>query len=284
MMDPPPTFLLTLPLLILISPFRLLSSKCSWHPIDDLHGSDHFPIVTKISTSRVLTTYKPRSLFKTDLANWVKFEDSCFRFSNSFPPSSNINQETSRIHKIIRCAANQSIPVSSSKPVRPTPLWWNSDLPELRQDKQRKWHEFKRNLIQYKKSYALFRRASKVAKMSCFQKFTSSINSSCDTKKIWSVIRRLTGFPSSSSITSINSPRGKLLYPRDIAEEFALYYSNNSSDSSFPSQFYSTKCSIISSSYLPPSALSSSAKLLDANLSLLKFRTALSTVRGKHLA
>uniref|UniRef100_A0A0K8U6S8 RNA-directed DNA polymerase from mobile element jockey n=1 Tax=Bactrocera latifrons TaxID=174628 RepID=A0A0K8U6S8_BACLA len=263
-----------------------LSSKISWCCIDDLHGSDHFPILSKISTSRPHSFFKPRIRFKTDSADWDRFVEACFSHSRYFPFSSNINQEASRIQKIIRSASNYSFPLSSSKPVKLAPLWWNNELSALRNLKQIAWHQFKRlrssaNLIAYKKSNALFRHKAKAAKVHCFQEFTNNITSSSDSRKIWTDIKRLAGLSPSSPITYLNTPRGTLLYPKDIALEFATHFSNISLDSNFSSDFSSSKLSSLCSPYLPPSTLSQSAEYLDADISELDFNLALSSVKGK---
>ncbi|XP_017491644.1 PREDICTED: RNA-directed DNA polymerase from mobile element jockey-like, partial [Rhagoletis zephyria] len=223
--------------------------------------------------------------FKTDRSDWCKFEVACETFSCSFPISSNTNQETSNIHKVIRSSANRSIPLSKAKPFRPSPLWWSTELSALRDKKQNAWHDFKRNrtqsnLILYKKCNALFRRSAKNAKIRSFQKFTSSISASSDTKKIWADIKRLTGSPTHSPITSLNSSQGNILYPHDIALELATHFSNASSDSSFPPEFSACKLSQLHSRHPISLSLSSSSKQVDADLSLQELQFALLTVKS----
>ncbi|XP_017465627.1 PREDICTED: RNA-directed DNA polymerase from mobile element jockey-like [Rhagoletis zephyria] len=262
-----------------------LSPKVSWRLLDDLHCSDHFPIVFTIP-SRPLNFFKPRVYFKTDLADWAKFEDACETFSCYFPVSSNINQETSCIQKIIRSAANKAIPLTPTRPIRPSPLWWSSELSKLRESKQHAWRQFKRNhtstnLIMYKKANALFRRSAKAAKVACFKKFTSTITASSSTKKVWADIRKLTGLPSHSPLSFLKSPNGNLLYPRDIALELASHFSNSSSDSNFPPEFTASKLAILRTPRPSPNGLTSSARQLDADLTLLELRSALSAVKGR---
>ncbi|XP_049306064.1 RNA-directed DNA polymerase from mobile element jockey isoform X1 [Bactrocera dorsalis] len=198
----------------------------------------------------------------------------------------NINQETSNIHKAIRCASNVSFPLSSTKPVKPAPLWWNNEIASLRQAKQQAWHNFKRNrstttLIQFKKLNAQFRRKIKDAKLDCFQKFTSSISASSDPKKIWADIKTLTGLPSNSQIYSLNTSHGNLLYPQYIAQEFASHFSNASSDQTFPPEYIASKRFQILQHRITPTTLSPSAKLLEADISLYELQLALSAVKGQ---
>ncbi|XP_012160162.1 uncharacterized protein LOC105665233 [Ceratitis capitata] len=226
--------------------------------IDDLYGSDHFPILSRISSPSPAFHFKARVRFITVQADWNRLNEICVVQSTLFPISSNVSQETSRIQKVNRIAAGNSIPQSSSKPSKLGPRWWNNELSSLRQQKQLAWHEFKRSrlvtsLVKYKNLNAPFRRKAKSAKIICFQKFTSEINPNSSTKKIWSDIRRLTGLPSFSPISFLKSSRGNLLYPRDIASEFALHFSNVSSNSNFPPEFAHSKHSTLNNP--PPTCL-----------------------------
>ncbi|XP_017487099.1 PREDICTED: RNA-directed DNA polymerase from mobile element jockey-like [Rhagoletis zephyria] len=206
-------------------------------------------------------------------------------FLDSVPSSINTNLETSRIQKIIRSAANQSIPQTSPKPRNPNPPWWDNELSLLRLYKQQTWHQFKHNrsssnLVAYKKANAIFRRKAKQAKIKSFQTFTNSINSSSDPKLIWANIKRLSGNQSFSPVLSLNSSQGNLLYPQDIALKFANYFSNNSSDSNFSPEYSSNKHSLLSYNFLP-SPLSPSAKHLDSDITLFELQLALAVVKGK---
>lgn len=43
---------------------------------------------------------------------------------------------------------NNRISLSTAKPIKPGPLWWNSELSPLNMKKQNAWHEFKRTLTE----------------------------------------------------------------------------------------------------------------------------------------
>ncbi|KMQ87594.1 pol-like protein [Lasius niger] len=56
---------------------------CNWNILDVNHGSDHFPIITKING----LSNKPnfgRPSFSTSNINWNTFREECIRFTNEF--------------------------------------------------------------------------------------------------------------------------------------------------------------------------------------------------------
>ena len=52
----------------------VLSPKCEWAILDDLHGSDHYPIITKVFNCTNPSSSKHKPKFKTDAANWEKYK------------------------------------------------------------------------------------------------------------------------------------------------------------------------------------------------------------------
>ena len=67
-----------------------LCTFISWSISDSLHGSDLFPITTSIFKSYT-SNYKNRTIFKTDLANWSKYQLLYPRYKNPILENKNIN-------------------------------------------------------------------------------------------------------------------------------------------------------------------------------------------------
>ena len=120
----------------------------SWSVIDDLHNSDHFPILTSITVNATSVKHPPKQpQYNCKRANWTKYQDSISEVYSKLPPSLNNNKEAALITKIIRYAANKSIPLTKRniKINRNVP-WWSSSLGHLRNLKQQAWREFRRNM------------------------------------------------------------------------------------------------------------------------------------------
>ena len=68
----------------------------------------------------------------------------------------------------------------------------------------------------------MFRRAVKLSKAACMQKFTSNINPSSSPKRIWNDIKLLKGGLSTHSIKYLKSGSNILSSPADIANCFTV--------------------------------------------------------------
>nr|AMS38373.1 hypothetical protein [Bactrocera tryoni] len=263
-----------------------LATECEWSILDHLHGSDHFPIVLKLHLGSTTKNHKINKVFKTDYADWEKFQTHCEINGNNTPISDNPNQESARLTKIIRSAANVSIPHTKPTASSKSVPWWNKEIAELRAKKQTAWYEYKRarslvNLISFRKANALFRRSAKQAKRKCFQDFTSKINPSSSPKLIWNALKKLSGVPRNLTIQCVKGPTGLVTNPSDISELFANHYSETSSDISFSTQFQTSKTTTLSDTSYSVSPLSFSAKQIETSISLSEFEFVASTVKGK---
>jgi exonuclease III len=137
----------------------------SWTVDDDLHGSNHFPIITQIRLDNHPKTLKKKpTQYNCNKANWEKFRNKLLQLNIDLP-SQNVNKEAALILKKLRTAANYSIPTTHNKNKRIVP-WWTKELGNLREEKQDAWKKFKRtrvvnDLIDYKRKNALFIREKK---------------------------------------------------------------------------------------------------------------------------
>ena len=193
----------------------VLSPKCECAILDDLHGSDHYPIITKVFNCTNPSTSKHKPKFKTDAANWEKYKTIINNLSLKSVVSNNINKESATIQKILRSAAHQSIPQTNGKFIKSATPWWNTELSILRDTKQKAWHEFKRQrsmnyLLEYKKSNAKFRFAAKRAKNETLENFTASINPSSNPKKLWADIKALSGTYKYTFINILKTPQATI--------------------------------------------------------------------------
>lgn len=262
-----------------------LAPFCSWATLSDLHGSDHYPILIKIEkcVDNIQTKYKPK--YKTEAANWNLYQNHCDNNLCKAKTSNNINQQAASIKKIIRSAANVSIPQTKKRVYRPRVVWWNANLEKLRTQKQDLWHNFKRNrtdtnLILYKKQNAMFRRAVKDSKAACIQKFTSNINPTSSSQRIWSDIKLITGGKRSNSIRYLKSGLNTISSPIDIANCFANHWSTLSEDTNFSSIFQQNKENISNHIYNPKSCNSFAIKI-ESPINMMELEDALHSAKGK---
>lgn len=169
--------------------------------------------------------------------------------------SSNVNKSVTVFHRKIKQATNESMPHKETahrafKYVH----WRNQDLTRLRELKILAWKEFKRsitiaNRISYKRSNSIFKRECKIAKRNAFAKFTESTNPKTSTKHGKASFHNISQLETSEGGTVSNS--------NNIANIFAIEWSELAKDSSFSNSFVSNKLNISTSmDYVPePTAI-----------------------------
>ncbi|GBP06353.1 RNA-directed DNA polymerase from mobile element jockey [Eumeta japonica] len=257
-----------------------LAPLCAWKTLHDLYGSDHFPIHIRMTNNFPSTkpNYCPK--FKLERANWTLYNKIINEKFAQIIPSDNINQQAAAVVKCIRSAANISIPQTKNNKFTARIVWWNHHLDTLRSRKQRLWHTFKRvrtdaNLIEYKKCNALFRKAVKISKENCLKQFTSNINPTSTSQRIWNDIKKISGGNSYNSIKHIKVGTNILSNQIDIANHFEQFWSNLSA-----TNFRTAKANSISHNY-NPTTCNSLAEKIEVPINEIELETALSLVKGK---
>ena len=211
-----------------------------WDIIEDLHGSDHFPIIIK-EIEKSEDDYIPKWNFKK--ANWDKFKTLCEQKLNI---ERNENDQLMSFSNTLHQICEECIPKSSKCPKQNRP-WYNEDCKEAiknRKDALRKFNRnpIKENLIRTKVMRAKARRTIKTAKRSSWQKYISKINSRTPMKKVWNMIRKISGKKKSSKLVHINNSDGtKCLNKKDIADALGNAFHKNSSSEHYSKQFQDLK-------------------------------------------
>ena len=176
----------------------IASSDCfldfSQKILPNLHGSDHYPImINKILAQRL---GEPSNRFKTEKADWIKFNELTSNFSSENPD--NINQETDELTSFIIQAARQSIPISNRTSNKTPVPWWNTDCTNCYRERKRAERANKRNpcmanRIALKRLRAVCRNTFKKAQTESWINYVSSINSNTSIDKIWKRVQKIKG-------------------------------------------------------------------------------------------
>lgn len=179
-----------------------------WSVLEDLHGSDHFPLLISFPHSQ--HTNSQRQRYNIKKANWTEFKRSQ-NFDNL--DTSNINNmERDFTNRIIQ-AANSSIPITKQfKGKRKLPFW-NDDI-------KHKIIERKKNIKLYKNTLnpdirnkitsqtKEIREAINKSKTESWRQYTSSINHTANTKEIYDKVRTLNGKSKNTEIRRLNGENG----------------------------------------------------------------------------
>ncbi|XP_017463473.1 PREDICTED: RNA-directed DNA polymerase from mobile element jockey-like, partial [Rhagoletis zephyria] len=91
----------------------------TWNCLPPSGSSNHFPILIFNNMLNINSRINPR--FNTNKANWHLFTNKTNVYSQNFTTSVNINREAAQIKKVLRKAANESMPTTFSAPKHNSP-------------------------------------------------------------------------------------------------------------------------------------------------------------------
>ncbi|KAG5862034.1 hypothetical protein JTB14_027520 [Gonioctena quinquepunctata] len=135
--------------LSLCSPSILIDH--TWRVAEDLHGSDHFPImITKNSSTK--TPHTPEPKWKLDTANWDLFQEHIETKISTISINNSIDNIISQFNEIIMQSASQAVGKTKYIDDKIVP-WWNSDCDRTIKQSRKTLNTFKRNNTTYNLIY-----------------------------------------------------------------------------------------------------------------------------------
>ena len=203
-----------------------------WSVCKDQRGSDHFPILIE-SVQTHDEAHNPK--WKLNKADWDLFHTLCNEsLTDTFLSDSSdpITDFTSSLINI----SEKCIPKTSTNPKKSNP-WYNDDCKEAikqRKDTLSKFCKFPthENLNTYRNSRAKARRTIKSAKRKSWRTYVSNLNYKTPTKKVWDMVRKISGKSKSASYHNLNynfnNANETASTNQDIADTLASQCSNSS--------------------------------------------------------
>ena len=209
-----------------------------WSVCEDQHGSDHFPIVIE-SVIASAEDHNPK--WKLNKANWEQFHLLCNNFldiENFYNSTDLVADFTSSLTDI----SNTCIPKTSTNPKKSNP-WYNDDSKNAFRQRKHALAKFckyptKENLNKVKTQRAKARRTIKSSKRNTWKSYVSKLNYKTPIKKVWNMIRKISGKTKSPSYTHLNTSREtKATSKEDIANTFGETFLKNSSSRNYLEKF-----------------------------------------------
>ena len=214
-----------------------------FHVHDDLCGSDHFPTI--LSNDESCLT-EPVSRWKFSKANWELFASFC---NEKFVPGEfeDIDDPINKFSSILLDIAEKAIPKTSTSLKRSNP-WFNEDCKESIKERRASVRKFQvnptsENLENMKIFRAKARRTVRRAKKKSWQSYVSKLNSRSSVKKVWDMIRKISGKQKAPIIKHLNKPNSDTITDKkDIADCLAKTFSKHSSSENYSREFQKYKC------------------------------------------
>ena len=174
----------------------------SWSPLDDPHGSDHFPLIIEHSThgssslgvdNQYITPTKP--VFSK--ANWPLFSSYFDSLIDSFTFSNSPIDNYDKFVHLLNTASSSAIPLKriSSRHPSTSPIWWDSSCSEAIKNRSAAFKKFKSSgstsdFFSYKNTSAKTKRVLKTAKKNSWINFCSSLNYSTPIQDLWTTAKK----------------------------------------------------------------------------------------------
>ncbi|GBO12206.1 hypothetical protein AVEN_19175-1 [Araneus ventricosus] len=222
-----------------------LAIKWDFSVADDLHNSDHFPIILSYSNDDVTYPQRPKR-YIFNKADWTLFSQMAL-ISKQLVEKESIDDVVYEITDILMTAADAAIPKTSGKIPKNWKPWWNEECGIAEKRQAKAWNRFRRypttdNFIAFKQEKANARRIRRRSQRNSWMSFVNSINSRISPKLLWDKIRKISGYSKNSLYISVLNLNGQVITEiKKIANALGETFATVSSETSYPPEFITYK-------------------------------------------
>lgn len=212
-----------------------------WTVLDDLYGSDHYPILITNETSNDTSQREPRLILRK--ADWKLFKSLTAVVDGEYD---NIDEMVEVFNKLVLDATRASIPMSSGRiPDRCVP-WWTADCTIVNLERKAALRRYQRTRLQVDKiSYSRAKANAKFvkhnAKVDSMREFISKLNSDTPLPKIWIRVKKMTGKYAKHHPPCLTQNNNLVTDEHTVANILAHHYSSVSSTDSYTPRFQRVK-------------------------------------------
>lgn len=207
----------------------------SW-AADDLHGSDHFPIVVQydrfdnplVSQSN---DHRKIAIHKTDWSIFSEKLDFSCALDSLKDKNSSIDLLVNEFNESLLKAAREATPLPSDRINNKRQVfWWNKELSDITREKKKAQHAATKrktpsNLKEHRRLVKLQRKKISEARRNSFAEFVSSINSNVTSKEAWDKIKSIKGSKSKKKkMITVEIDNKTVVDKKEIAEIFADHF------------------------------------------------------------
>jgi len=210
----------------------------------NLHDSDHYPILLGLNNSPVLGD-KPDK-FDMKKANWKIFKEQT-ELDNDTNLNCSIDEHVDGITEVIMNAACAAIPVKRSSRRRIPVPWWNEDCENALRERQLAERALKRNhnltcKIRYNRARARCKYIFKQSRKSSWESYVSSINENTSQTEIWKKVKKISGKFTVTPSPILKTADGRVIRDdAEVAEELSSAFAEVSKVSNYSAEFQAHK-------------------------------------------
>lgn len=216
----------------------------TWEVMDDLYGSDHFPISIKETNAQNPALDQRFQLHKAD---WKLFETvTMIEPFDEILTIRSIDDLISFFNNHIIAAAEIAIPKSSPfQQPRKVP-WWNAECTQANYLRKRALRRYQRtqllvDRISYQRERANAKRVKHLARITSWRKYIDTLNINTPMAKIWKRIKKIRGNYEPIRMPCLTRQGELITEPAQVAEMMAEHYESISSNQRYSEQFKRVK-------------------------------------------
>ena len=213
-----------------------------WKVLDDLYGSDHFPIVIGFNQQSEEVS---RKVWNFKSANWQLFEQL---FVQRLPVNliDDFEDPMDEFSRILFDCAKEAIPTYEIKPHRVKTPWFDEECKNLRKERKKALRQFIKaptveNKIKHQAARAKCRFVFKNKKKESWKKFCSNLSFKTDTKKVWDIIKKIKGKANMETNKCLKIGNTIITKEKEVANVLAETIHQNSSSDHYSSEFQAIK-------------------------------------------
>ena len=218
-----------------------IAPDLQWSVLDDLYGSDHFPIIIQSLTSRPSPT-EPHLILRR--ANWQTFEGLTMMedLDEDLPVDDFAELLTARI----KTAASVAIPRSRGGIVTHNVPWWNEACELSKIERKRALRRYQRTQLLIDKiayNRARAQQTKRAARETSWKKYASSLTSETPMNKVWKRLNKMRN-RHRGGMPCLSVGGNNIVDPEDIANALADNFEDVSSGSHYPARFLPVKARV----------------------------------------
>ena len=217
-----------------------IAPATEWTVLDDPYGSNHFPIIIKLTINRQSSNINLKNKTGTNKIDWLLYKDIIDNNIRSNLSTSSSDDETpiNKYNKFIETIENTTNLFNNKKDNkgknRDSPDWWDEECTSIIKKRKIMFKKYMHtmnyeNYIEYKKTDAEVKLILKNKKRTNWKKFCSSLDKNTPISKIWKKIKCLKNMTIASA-NPINEETLELfadmIAPPDVMNEIE-YLPNN---------------------------------------------------------
>ena len=211
----------------------------------DRLGSDHHPIIITSNTSDYPVPQRvPKWNFKK--AKWDAFQDQCIAEITP-DPFNDAEDKMAIFSSTLLDIAADNIPKTSPFPKRKAKPWFDEDCQAAKKERNKanrlaNKHPSAANSMRARIIQARTKKLFKQKKRDSWKNYVSSVNVNTPSKKVWDMIRKITGKNVASPMHHLKDENGTLITDRvEIANTLGAAIEKSSSSNNYSREFQSIK-------------------------------------------